>query len=41
MGGNYERGIFNQLQEVMARLDAVEKDLERRKNWAQGRCQET
>lgn len=31
MGGNYERGIFNQLQEVMARLDAVEKDLKEEK----------
>lgn len=28
MAGNYERGIYNQLMEVMARLDAVEKDLQ-------------
>lgn len=27
MGGNYEKGIYNQLMEVMARLDAVEQDL--------------
>lgn len=27
MGGNYEKGMYNQLMEVMARLDAVEKDL--------------
>lgn len=27
MGGNYEKSIYNQLMEVMARLDAVEKDL--------------
>lgn len=26
MGGNYERGMYNQLMEVMARLDSVEKD---------------
>lgn len=26
MGGNYEKGIYNQLMEVMARLDFVEKD---------------
>lgn len=26
MGGNYEKGIYNQLMEVMARLDSVEKD---------------
>jgi len=24
MGGNYEKGIYNQLMEVMARLDAME-----------------
>lgn len=28
MAGNYERGIYNQLMEAMARLDAVEKDLQ-------------
>lgn len=27
MGGNYEKGMYNQLMEVMAHLDAVEKDL--------------
>ena len=27
MGGNYEKSIYNQLMEVMGRLDAVEKDL--------------
>lgn len=27
MGGNYEKSIYNQLMEVMARLDSVEKDL--------------
>ena len=27
MGGNYEKNIYNQLMEVMERLDAVEKDL--------------
>lgn len=27
MGGNYEKGMYNQLMEVMARLDAVERDL--------------
>lgn len=27
MGGNYEKGMYNQLMEVMARLDVVEKDL--------------
>ena len=26
-GGNYEKGMYNQLIEVMARLDAIEKDL--------------
>lgn len=26
MGGNYERGLYNQLMEVMERLDAVEKE---------------
>lgn len=31
MGGNYEKGIYNQLMEVMARLDAVEKDLHNEK----------
>ncbi len=32
MGGNYEKGMYNQLMEVMARLDAVEKDLYDEKN---------
>ena len=27
MGGNYEKGMYNQLMEVMARLDVVERDL--------------
>ncbi len=27
MGGNYEKSIYNQLMDVMARLDAVEKEL--------------
>ena len=27
MGGNYEKGMYNQLMEVMARLDAVESEL--------------
>ncbi len=27
LGGNYEKSIYNQLMEVMGRLDAVEKDL--------------
>lgn len=31
MGGNYERGLFRQLQDVMARLDAVENDLKTEK----------
>ena len=26
MGGNYERGLYNQLMEVMERLDTVEKE---------------
>lgn len=27
MGSNYEKSMYNQLMEVMARLDAVEQDL--------------
>lgn len=27
MAGNYEKDMYNQLMEVMARLDAVESDL--------------
>lgn len=27
MGGNYEKSIYNQLMDVMARLDSVEKEL--------------
>jgi len=27
MGGNYEKGMYNQLMDVMARLDAVESEL--------------
>lgn len=27
MAGNYEKSIYNQLMEVMARLDSVEKNL--------------
>ena len=26
MGGNYEKSIYNQLMEVLGRLDALEKD---------------
>lgn len=26
MGGNYERGLYNQLMEVIKRLDIVEKE---------------
>lgn len=26
MGGNYEKGMYNQLMEVMARLDTFEKE---------------
>lgn len=29
MGGNYERGLYNQLMEVMERLDTVEKESKR------------
>lgn len=29
MGGNYEKSIYNQLMDVMARLDSVEKDNKR------------
>ena len=32
MGGNYEKGMYNQLMEVMARLDAVECDLHTEKD---------
>lgn len=32
MGGNYEKGMYNQLMEVMARLDAVERDLHTEKD---------
>ena len=31
MGGNYEKGIYNQLMDVMARLDNMEKDLKAEK----------
>lgn len=27
MGGNYEKSIYNQLMEVMARLDTIENEL--------------
>lgn len=27
MGGNYEKGMYNQLMEVMARLDIMEDSL--------------
>ncbi len=27
MGGNYEKGMYNQLMEVMARLDTIENEL--------------
>lgn len=29
MGGNYEKGMYNQLMEVMNRLDSVEKNYKR------------
>lgn len=29
MGGNYEKGMYSQLMEVMNRLDSVEKDYKR------------
>lgn len=32
MPGNYEKGMYNQLMEVMARLDAMESDLHTEKN---------
>ena len=32
MGGNYEKGMYNQLMEVMARLDVVERDLHTEKD---------
>ena len=32
MGGNYEKGMYNQLMEVMARLDAVKRDLHTEKD---------
>ena len=32
MGGNYEKSIYNQLMDVMARLDSVEKELHTEKN---------
>ena len=32
MGGNYEKGMYNQLIEVMARLDAAERDLHTEKD---------
>ncbi len=31
MGGNYEKGMYNQLMEVMARLDAMESELKNEK----------
>lgn len=35
MASNYERGMYQQLMEVMARFDTVEKEL---KNEKIGRC---
>ena len=32
MGGNYKKGMYNQLMKVMARLDAVERDLHTKKD---------
>ncbi len=32
MGGNYEKSIYNQLIEIMGRLESVEKDLKDEKN---------
>lgn len=32
MGGNYAKGMYNQLMEVMARLDAVERGLHTKKD---------
>lgn len=32
MAGNYEKSIYSQLMEVMARLDSVEKDLHTEKS---------
>ncbi len=31
MGGNYEKSIYNQLMDVMARLDSVENNLKEEK----------
>lgn len=31
MTGNYEKSIYNQLMDVMARLDAVEQDFTQKK----------
>ncbi len=31
MGGNYEKGMYNQLMEVMVRLDTIENELRREK----------
>ena len=38
MAGNYEKSIYNQLMEVLARLDAVEKDLSVEKSRTQRKC---
>ena len=40
MGGNYEKSIYNQLMEVMARLDSVEKDYKRDVRCLNGRIDE-
>ena len=40
MGGNYEKGIYNQLMEVMARLDSVEKDYKKDVRSLNGRIDE-
>lgn len=40
MGGNYEKGMYNQLMEVMARLDSVEKDYKKDVNSLNSRIDE-
>lgn len=40
MGGNYEKGMYNQLMEVMARLDSVEKDYKKDVRHLNGRIDE-
>lgn len=40
MGGNYEKGMYNQLMEVMARLDSMEKDYKKDVHRLNGRIDE-